>query len=92
MLRMTYDCLKTHLPQRAVKEYLEILSLAAKHSEHAVDDALKAIFAQDLVPRAKDVLEIIAAQQHQPINIEVAVANINLQDYDKLLNNAEDLA
>ena len=92
MLRMTYDCLKTHLPQRAVKEYLEILSLAAKHSEHAVDDALKTIFAQDLVPRAKDVLEIIAAQQHQPINIEVAVANINLQDYDKLLNNAEDLA
>ena len=54
--------------------------------------ALKTIFAQDLVPRAKDVLEIIAAQQHQPINIEVAVANINLQDYDKLLNNAEDLA
>ena len=92
MLRMTYDCLKTHLPQRAVKEYLEILSLAAKHSEHAVDDALKTIFAQDLVPRAKDVLEIIAAQQHQPINIEVAVANINLQDYDKLLNNAEGLA
>ena len=41
--RMAWDILAKKKPTRAVKEYLEILHLAAKESETGVDDAIRAI-------------------------------------------------
>jgi len=43
--RMAYDALRESMPQRAAKEYLKILKLAAEAGEVQVDEALRELLA-----------------------------------------------
>jgi hypothetical protein len=83
--RMAWDVLAKEKPTRAVREYLEILYLAAKESETGVDDALQRIFdgGEDVSAEAVKVLLCSAAPL--PLPTEVEVAEIPLGSYDELL-------
>ena len=83
--RMAYDVLKETTPSRAVKDYLEILHLAAHESETQVDDALRALFDAEAEISA-DVVKMILASKTPAIEAtQVEVHQIPLQSYDELL-------
>jgi hypothetical protein len=83
--RMAYDVLKETRPSRAVKEYLEILHLAAHESETGVDDALRAAFDAE-AEISTDVVKMILASKTPVIEAtQVEVHEIPLQSYDELL-------
>jgi transposase len=83
--RMAYDVLKETRPSRAVKDYLEILHLAAHESEAGVDDALRVAFDAEAEISA-DVVQMILASKTPVIEAtHVEVHEIPLQSYDELL-------
>ena len=55
--RMAYDVLKDQRPGRAVKEYLEILHLAARERESGVDEALRLLLDGGRPPDGEAVAE-----------------------------------
>lgn len=89
--RMVYDWLKRHKPSRANKGYLEILHLAAKESETAVDDALRTLLDQELPLTLEGVQEAILSSG--PINPSTAITirEVDLSLYDALLSGVEEV-
>lgn len=83
--RMAYDVLKETRPSRAVKEYLEILHLAAHESETGVDDALRAVFDAEAEVSTEAVKMILASKTPVLEATRVEVHEIPLQSYDELL-------
>jgi hypothetical protein len=84
--RMAYDLLVERRPERAAKEYLRILHLAAQQSEVGVEQALAGLLD------AGGALDADAVQawlrQQSPIRptTEVTVGPVNLAEYDALLD------
>ena len=90
--RMTYDWLKQQRPSRASREYLEILHLAAKENETAVDCALQKLIEQDQPISAEAVKRILSSEQPQiPSTAQIVVAEVDLGAYDALLSIGEEV-
>lgn len=85
--RMAYDGLKRqHTKQKAAKEYLRILELAAKEGEMLVDDVLGSIIELSIPISSAEVEMIVASwKRHPRSQTEVEVSDVDLREYDALL-------
>ena len=87
--RVAYDWLKQRRPSRAAKKYLQILHLAARENEAAVDDALRTLINEDQPIALEAVEALVSGQQEVAPATEVHIAEIDLAAYDTLLAVAE---
>jgi Mu transposase, C-terminal domain len=87
--RMAYDELRRRHPSRAAKEYLEILHLAARDNEAAVDNALRTLFGKELPIRLEAVERIVGNRGEIPWPVQIVVSEVDLAAYDVLLRNKE---
>jgi hypothetical protein len=83
--RMAYDALKESMGSRASQQYVQILHLAAHESETAVDEALRALLAEERPVTFEAVEEAVRrGQQVAPVT-EVFVEMTELGSFDELL-------
>jgi hypothetical protein len=87
--RMAYDVLCQRQEQRASKEYLQILHLAARQSEVAVEAALAGLLQQGGPLDAAMVAQRLAQQGPARLATEVSVPPVDLAVYDALLQGKE---
>jgi hypothetical protein len=87
--RMAYDRLKAQMPERAHKEYLQVLYVAATTSESAVDHALGQLLGAMQPVSAQAVEALLADTQAVSPPTEVTVLPVDLQAYDQLLTATE---
>jgi hypothetical protein len=87
--RVAYDSLKRRWPERADKEYLKLLELAALGSETSVEAAIKNILAQGLTPSVENIEHILNQGIDTATVSSSVIAPVNLNDYDCLLENKE---
>jgi hypothetical protein len=84
--RMAYDSLKKrHASRVAAKQYLNILYLAARESETAVDDALRVLIDKDMSISDEQVKMLVRSNEPVPTATEIHIPAVNLTCYDKLL-------
>jgi len=85
--RWAYDYLKAHHTlQKASKEYLEILPLAAVESQSIVDEALECACAMCTGINFSWIKEIVENWKAHPTpTMEVSIPPVPLSDYDELL-------
>ena len=85
--RWAYDSLKAqHTVQKASKEYLAILQLAAVESESIVDEALECACAMGTGISFAWIQEIVENWKAQPTpTMQVCIPAVPLTDYDELL-------
>jgi hypothetical protein len=85
--RWAYDHLKAHHTlQKASKEYLSILQLAAVESESIVDEALECANAMGTGVSFSWIKEIVENWKAHPTpTMEVSIPAVPLSDYDELL-------
>lgn len=88
--RMAYDTLsQDHCPSKASKEYLLILSLAAKENETAVNEALRFLFSRSHPISAESVENLLfSGQTLRPIT-DVTIRAVVLSAYDCLFGRSE---
>jgi len=87
--RIAYDVLKDRRPGGAVKEYLEVLRLAAQEGESGVDDALRLLLDAGQTPDGA-ALRAALAQGRRPAAVtEVLIVDVDLRMYDRLLEPRE---
>jgi hypothetical protein len=86
---MAYDALVKSHPASGHKEYLQILHLAARETETAVDDALRLLLDQGQPIVAETVKALVRSGQQVPPPTDVAVVPTDLAVYDTLLNGEE---
>ena len=85
--RIAYDSLKkNHTLSVAAKKYLSILHMAARISEAATDDALRALIEADVAITDQSVEAIIASGQHIAPVTRITIADVDLTSYDQLLD------
>ena len=91
--RMAYDQLRReHSGMKGVKEYLSILQTAAKVSEELVDEALECLFEAQTWITASDVKMIVENwREHQRERMELKIDEVQLKEYDRLLESEEAL-
>jgi hypothetical protein len=82
--RMAYDFLRDQLPDRAAKEYLAILHLAAHESEAGVDAILGDLLRTDEAITAGAVRRRVTAERRVPPVPEIQVAPVDLACFDGL--------
>ena len=82
--RMAYDALKAARLERADREYVRILHLAAHETESGVEDALRILMARDQLPTAAAVEELVRSGRQLPPPTEVVVEPVDLASYDEL--------
>jgi hypothetical protein len=83
--RQAYDQLSAHLPQRADREYLRLLHLAASTSEADVETALTLLREQQTPPTFERVRDLVRAPA--PLSVpELTPAVLDLRLYDRLLS------
>jgi hypothetical protein len=87
--RMAYDGLRRGHPSRAAKEYLEILHLAARDNEAAVDEALRTLLDQELPISLEAVERVVGDPGRIPWPVQSVVAEVDLAAYDALLRSKE---
>jgi hypothetical protein len=87
--RMAYDALREAQPQRGHKEYLGILYLAARQSETAVDEALRALLDSDRGVSCSAVKELVHRVEEVPAVTDVIVEEVDLLDFDDLFLHKE---
>jgi hypothetical protein len=87
--RMAYDVLVEQRPERATKEYLRILQLAARESEVGVDAALASLLDAGGLVDADAVKERLRQQSPVSPATEVTVGPVDLAAYDALLDGKE---
>jgi hypothetical protein len=87
--RMAYDLLLQWQPQRADKEYLRLLQLAARGSEVEVEAALTALLEQGCVFDAAAIDERLRQQGPTRSVIDVTIGPVDLAVYDALLEGKE---
>jgi hypothetical protein len=87
--RMAYDALREQQRQRAAKEYLGILLLAARETESGVEAALGRLLDAGGALSAKEVAEELKRSSGVPSATAVAVGPVDLGSYDDLLTSKE---
>ena len=88
--RLAYDVLLMQQPERAAKEYLSILQLAARESESGVEAALSRLMNEELMPlTVSAVLAELRKNDGRSSLLEVTVAPVDLASYDALLESKE---
>jgi hypothetical protein len=88
--RMAYDVLReAHSSQKASKQYLKILYLAARENESAVDEALRVLLGREEAITAESVEQFVVAGQEPPAVIDVAVEMTDLFSFDDLFTDKE---
>ena len=84
--RIAYDDLKQRHSQRmAAKEYLNILHLAARESETAVDDGLRMMIDKNMSICAEQVEALVRSNQPVAVATKVSIPAVDLTCYDQLL-------
>ena len=83
---MTYDYLQQYYPSRSNKEYLGILELSAKASETAVDEALNYLIDGSHPLTLDKVTAIVKSGGILESAQDVGVSDVDLSQYDSLLN------
>src|SRR5262249_25563442 len=87
--RLAYDLLREQQPERAAKEYVHILYLAARRSEAGVEAALERLRVAGRLPDAA-VVEAELARSDRPLSLtEVVIGPVDLASYDALLAGKE---
>jgi len=86
--RMAYDALKRSAPDRASKEYLAILQLAAHETEAGVDDALRRLIDTEEAITAAAIEALVKSGQEIAPATDVHIDAVNLDAYDQLLQEA----
>jgi hypothetical protein len=87
--RLAYDTLRESGPATASQQYLEILHLAARQSESAVDDALRVLLDRQEAITVEAVRAFVVGEQEAPAATAVRVAEVDLQLFDALLSDKE---
>jgi hypothetical protein len=87
--RMAYDALVEARPQRATKEYLQILEWAAKESEARVEDALRLLLEQGAGEISAAAVEALLGATNLPPVTAVEVAPVDLAQFDALFTETE---
>lgn len=90
LFRRTYDQLQTACPQRADREYLRVLHLAAGTSEAEVEAALTLLLESETTPTFEAVRELV----RQPTIPDVPIVTtpvLNLVLYDHLIPSQRDI-
>jgi transposase len=80
--RATYDILKD-TTRRYIKEYLEILRMAAKNGERGVETILKRILRAGEIPTVEAVRKQLEHGEKIVLLQEVLVGEVNLEIYDQ---------
>lgn len=80
--RMAYDALRQSHGERGTKEYLGILYLAARQSETAVDEALRALLASGQPVTRRAVEALVQRAEEVPAVTEVTVEEVDLSSFD----------
>jgi len=84
--RMAYDNLKKrHALRVAAKQYLNILYLAARESETAVDDALRVLIDKNIPISDERLKVLVRSNEPVPIATEIHIPAVDLTCYDQLL-------
>jgi hypothetical protein len=87
--RMAYDALRETAPDRASREYLKILELAARENEALVDDALRSLLDGEQPILAPAVVAWIRRQEPAQPATEVYVEATQLSSFDQLFAHRE---
>jgi hypothetical protein len=88
--RMAYDALTEGLGERAEKEYLKILALAAKESEALVNWVLQLHLNAEHTPSFEEVEAYVRYEQEPDLAAEPAIKEVDLTSYDQLLGGDEE--
>jgi hypothetical protein len=84
--RIAYDSLKKrHAQSNAAKQYLNILYLAARESETAVDDVLRVLIDKNMQISDERVKALLETNQAVPPATEIHISAVDLTCYDQLL-------
>jgi hypothetical protein len=84
--RIAYDELKKrHSQLQATRQYLNILYLAAKESEAAVDAVLRVMIDKDIAISDEQVEALVQSSEPVPVVTEVLIPAVDLTCYDQLL-------
>ena len=83
--RMAYDALVAQQPERADREYLKLLYLAARESETAVQEALRAVLDGEQPLCVAAVERLVHSGRRLAPPTEVTVGPVDLRAYDALL-------
>lgn len=87
--RLAYDLLQEQQPDRAAKEYLGILQLAARQSESGVEAALVRLLNRERPLSVAAVAQELHQSGPQQSLLEVVVVPVDLASYDALLDSKE---
>lgn len=87
--RMAYDALRDAGRANASRDYLEILELAAKESESAVDDILRMLLDSHDVVTADMVRDLLPQSSGVPSATDVSVEPVDLCCFDSLFTTQE---
>lgn len=87
--RMAYDALRNAGRVRASRDYLEILDLAAKEGESAVDDVLGVLLDAENVVTADMVRSALSQSSPIPAPTDVSVPAVDLRCFDSLFTPQE---
>jgi Mu transposase, C-terminal domain len=87
--RQAYDVLLEQQPQRAAREYLSILQLAARESESGVEAVLVRLLDEERSLSVTAVTEALGQRARQRSRLEVVVEPVDLALYDALLESKE---
>ncbi len=90
--RMTYDALVESAGERADKEYLKILELAAKDGETLVNNILQLYLNAEHTPSFTAVEEYVRYEQQPESVAEPTIEDVDLASYDQLLSEDEEAA
>lgn len=83
--RLAYDLFKRARPSRADKEYLQLLHLAARVNEAAVDDALAYLIEKELLITVEAAEALVRSVTELPPPKDVTIERVDLSRYDALL-------
>jgi hypothetical protein len=76
---------KRHSQLQATRQYLNILYLAAKESEAAVDAVLRVMIDKDIAISDEQVEALVQSSEPVPVVTEVLIPAVDLTCYDQLL-------
>jgi Mu transposase, C-terminal domain len=88
--RMAYDLLRQSRRERAAREYLQILHLAAREGEARVESILRGLLLGEGALTAARVTEELARDAAPPTMTEVTIEAVDLTRYDRLLSREEE--
>lgn len=86
IFRVTCDMLKETAGERASREYVSILYLAAQEGEARVEAVLCGLLADDRPISSEAVKELVAVERAVPEVTDVVIDAVDLAGYDELLS------